>query len=83
VATTQEHPGNFSKLEVPALSWAIFESSGPFPSTLQETWGRIYSEWFPSSNYQVTEGPEILSIKSKDLTSPSVKSEIWIPVSRI
>ncbi|MDQ0273684.1 AraC family transcriptional regulator [Cytobacillus purgationiresistens] len=80
VATTQECPENFSKLEVPALTWAIFESMGPFPSTLQETWGRIYSEWFPSSNYQVTEGPEILSIKSKDLTSPSVISEIWIPV---
>lgn len=80
VATTQECPEKFSKLEVPALTWAIFESTGPFPSTLQETWGRIYSEWFPSSNYQVTEGPEILSIKTKDLTSPSVNSEIWIPV---
>jgi AraC family transcriptional regulator len=80
VATTQECPENFSKLEVPALTWAIFESTGPFPSTLQETWGRIYSEWFPSSNYQVTEGPEILSIKTKDLTSPTVKCEIWIPV---
>ncbi|MGG3892082.1 AraC family transcriptional regulator [Metabacillus fastidiosus] len=80
VATTQEYPENFSKLEVPALTWTIFESTGSFPSTLQETWGRIYSEWFPSSNYQVTEGPEILSIKTKDLTSSSVNSEIWIPV---
>jgi AraC family transcriptional regulator len=80
VATTQECPENFSKLVVPPLTWAIFESTGPFPSTLQETWGRIYSEWFPSSNYQGIEGPEILSIQTKDLTSPSVKSEIWIPV---
>ena len=80
VATTQEFPEQLSKLEVPALTWVIFESTGSFPSTLQETWGRIYSEWFPSSSYQVTVGPEILSIKTKDLTSPSVKSEIWIPV---
>lgn len=80
VATTHDCPDYFSKLEVPALTWAIFESIGPFPSTLQETWGRIYSEWFPSSNYQVTEGPELLSITTKDLTSTSVKSEIWIPV---
>ncbi|MBN9653370.1 AraC family transcriptional regulator [Halobacillus sp. GSS1] len=80
VATTQECPEDFTKLEVPELTWAIFESIGTFPDTLQETWGKIYSEWFPSSTYQVTEGPEILSIKSKDLTSPSVKSEIWIPV---
>jgi len=82
VATTKECPENFSKLEVPDLTWAIIESTGPFPSALQETWGRIYSEWFPSSNYQITEGPEILSIKTKDLTSPSVKSEIWIPVMK-
>lgn len=30
VATTQEYPENFSNLEVPALKWAIFESTGPF-----------------------------------------------------
>lgn len=80
VATTNECPENFSKLKVPASTWAVFESVGPFPNTLQETWGRIYAEWFPSSGYQQTEGPEILSIQSKDLTSPAVKSEIWIPV---
>ncbi|MGD6993917.1 AraC family transcriptional regulator [Sutcliffiella horikoshii] len=80
VATTHEKPENFSKLKIPSLTWAILESTGPFPQTLQETWGRIYSEWFPSSNYQVTEGPEILSIKGKDLSAPSVKCEIWIPV---
>lgn len=80
VATTEECPKSFSKLELPALTWAIFESTGPFPSTMQGTWGRIYAEWFPSSIYQIAEGPEILSIKTKDLTSQSVKTEIWIPV---
>jgi AraC family transcriptional regulator len=79
VATTKETPEAFTDLEVPALTWAVFESVGPFPQTLQETWGRIYSEWFPSSGYQLTKGPEILSIKDKDLTS-NVTSEIWIPV---
>ncbi|MFT4415371.1 AraC family transcriptional regulator [Fredinandcohnia humi] len=82
VATTKECPENFSELQVPDFTWAVFESEGPFPNTLQETWGRIYAEWFPSSNYQQTEGPEILSIKSKDLTLPNVKSEIWIPVMK-
>ena len=49
VATTQECPEHFSKLKVAALTWAVFESTGPFPNTLQETWGKIYSEWFPAS----------------------------------
>ncbi|MEK5393402.1 AraC family transcriptional regulator [Margalitia sp. FSL K6-0131] len=83
VATTHEYSEDFSVLKVPAFTWAVFESDGPFPNTLQETWGRIYSEWFPSSSYQQTEGPEILSIKSKDITSPTVKCEIWIPVLKM
>ncbi|MFT9846716.1 AraC family transcriptional regulator [Aneurinibacillus sp. REN35] len=82
VATTHACPEEFSILEVPAFTWAVFKSVGPFPQTLQETWGRIYSEWFPSSSYQQTEGPEILSIKGTDLTSSAVESEIWIPVLR-
>lgn len=36
------------------------EPIGPFPETLQNVWGRIYSEWFPASGYETVEGPEIL-----------------------
>jgi AraC family transcriptional regulator len=81
-ATTKQCPDNFSRLEVPASTWAVFESIGPFPDTLQEVWGRIYSEWFPSSNYEQIEGPEILWNEHKDVTSPSFKSEIWIPITK-
>jgi len=80
VATTKECPDNLIQLEVPALAWAVFEAVGPFPDTLQDVWGRIYSEWFPSSNYEQVEGPEILWNEHKDVTSPTFKSEIWIPV---
>lgn len=80
VATTKECPNNLSKLEVAASAWAVFEAVGPFPDTLQNVWGRIYSEWFPSSNYEQTQGPEILWNENKDVTSPTFKSEIWIPV---
>ncbi|MGJ7922533.1 AraC family transcriptional regulator [Neobacillus sp. LXY-4] len=80
VATTKECPENMAQLEVPASTWAVFEAIGPFPETLQNIWGRIYSEWFPSSNYEQKEGPEILWNESKDTTSPTFKSEIWIPV---
>jgi len=82
VATTKECPDNLIQLEVPALTWAVFEAVGPFPDTLQDVWGRIYSEWFPSSNYEQVEGPEILWNEHKDVTSPTFKSEIWIPVFR-
>jgi AraC family transcriptional regulator len=80
VATTKECPDELTQLEVPASTWAVFEAIGPFPDTLQDVWGRIYSEWFPTSNYEQTEGPEILWNEDKDVTSPIFKSEIWIPV---
>ncbi|MED0986156.1 AraC family transcriptional regulator [Bacillus paramycoides] len=79
VATTKDCPEQFKQLEVAASTWAIFEAVGPFPDALQNVWGRIYSEWFPSSNYELAEGPEILWNEQKDITSSTFKSEIWIP----
>ncbi|MES9696814.1 AraC family transcriptional regulator [Bacillus sp. JJ927] len=80
VATTKDYPEHFKQLEAAASTWAIFEAVGPFPDALQNVWGRIYSEWFPSSNYELAEGPEILWNESKDVSSPNFRSEIWVPV---
>ncbi|GED24338.1 putative HTH-type transcriptional regulator YdeE [Brevibacillus agri] len=80
VATTLDCPESLAKLEVPASTWAVFEAVGPFPDTLQDVWGRIYSEWFLSSGYELAEGPEMLWNADKDTTSPTFRSEIWIPV---
>ena len=82
VATTNIHPENLTRLAVPASTWAVFESVGPFPETLQNTWGQIYAEWFPSSSYQQTEGPEILWNENMEIDSPTFRSEIWIPVEK-
>ncbi|MFD0589471.1 GyrI-like domain-containing protein [Paenibacillus sp. GCM10027627] len=81
-ATTQDAPDGFEQLEVPASAWAVFTAVGSFPTALQEVWGRIYAEWFPSSDYEVSEGPEILWNESKEIKSPQYKSEIWIPVKK-
>jgi AraC family transcriptional regulator len=82
VATTKDCPDEFTQLEVPALTWAVFEAMGPFPKALQDVWGRIYSEWFPASNFEQIEGPEILSTGGSDVNSPAFTSEIWVPVSQ-
>jgi len=82
VATSSEDTGEFDVLKIDAGSWAVFESIGPFPETLQNVWGRIYSEWFPSSGYEAVEGPEILWNESPDTGKPNYRSEIWIPVKK-
>ncbi len=83
VATTQEYTDGFDILEVPQLTWAVFESIGPFPETLQNIWGRIYSEWFPTVDYESVNGPEIVWRESPDTTNPNYRSEIWIPVKKL
>lgn len=82
VLSLAQGPANFDTLEVEAGTWAVFEAVGPYPDTLQNIWGRIYSEWFPTSGYEAISGPEILWNESPDTTNPQYKSEIWIPVKR-
>lgn len=82
VATTRNDTEGFEVLKVNACIWAVFESIGPFPETLQNIWGRIYSEWFPSSGYEAAEGPEIVWHESPDTGDPNYRSEIWIPVRK-
>lgn len=82
VATeSKENPpdGLFS-YEVPAAKWAIFEVVGPVVDVLPKTWQKIYSEWFPSNDYEHNGTPSLEVYKSLDPTSPTAKSEIWVPV---
>ncbi|TFD99472.1 AraC family transcriptional regulator [Jeotgalibacillus salarius] len=82
VASTEACPEHFECLEVQASTWAVFEAKGKFPDTLQNVWGRIYSEWFPTNPYEQAEGPEILWNEQPDTTVPDFRSEIWIPVKK-
>lgn len=79
VASTQT-TDEFEVVDVAASTWAVFTSCGPFPETLQQTWAKIYGQWFPSSNYVPTGGPELTWHESPDTTKEDYKSEIWIPV---
>jgi len=82
VATSSDKTAEFDVLKVEDSTWAVFESIGPFPETLQNVWGRIYSEWFPSSGYEAAPGPEILWNESPDIGNSKYRSEIWIPVKK-
>lgn len=82
VATSSDETAEFDVLIIEASTWEVFEAIGPFPDTLQNVWGRICSEWFPSSGYEAIDGPEILWNESKDTENPKYRSEIWIPVKK-
>ena len=81
VTTLEGDFGDFDVVDVPAGSWAVFSLEGAFPQKLQDTWGEIFSDWLPSSNYELIEGPEI-SFNGDMSDLHNVYSEIWIPVTK-
>lgn len=73
-----EIPERFTKLSVPTLTWAIF----PEPQCdMQKLWQRIYSEWFPTSEYEQVEGPSFEMYYGM-ARHGNVSGEIWIPVKK-
>ncbi|GGX93356.1 AraC family transcriptional regulator [Streptomyces hiroshimensis] len=81
VVTGADVPADLDALTVPAGTWAVFESSGPFPQALQYLWRDVFTQWFPSNPYQSRPGPEILRTRlSQD--AAHADAELWIPVER-
>lgn len=75
-------PEGFVEKLIPAATWAIFESIGPMPNAIQEVWKRIFSEWFPSTGYEHSGGPELeVYPPPKGSTSDAdYRCEVWIPI---
>lgn len=73
-------PDGLFSYEVSAAKWAIFEAVGPVADVVPKTWKKIYSEWFPSNDYAHSSAPSLEVYQSPDPSSPTAKTEIWVPV---
>jgi hypothetical protein len=62
------------------FTWAVFESVGPMPDAIQDVWRRIFSEWFPTNEYEHADGPELEVYEDGGMSSPDYKCWVWIPV---
>jgi len=78
--TGDDVPSDWEVREIPAASWAVFESVGPMPHAIQNVWERIYSEWFPQSGYEHADAPEMEVYLEGDIDSENYRCEVWIPV---
>jgi AraC family transcriptional regulator len=81
VVTGAEAPEDMDVLPVPAGTWAVFESTGPFPQALQHLWRDVFTQWFPSNPYRSRPGPEILRVDVAE-DGATAEAELWIPVER-
>jgi len=83
ILTTENNVSNLlEKVHVEACTWAVFPNEGLFPSTLQNTMARIYSEWLPSSDYEVINAPSFSFTKMDKNKKDYAYSEVWIPVRK-
>lgn len=83
VLTTQTQISDaLDKVRVEACTWAVFPNEGPFPSTLQETMAKTYSEWLPTSDYEIIQAPSFSFTKMNERVKDYAYSEIWIPVRK-
>ena len=83
ILTTENQVSDLlKKVPVKACTWAIFPNKGPFPSTLQNTMAKIYSEWFPSSDYEVINVPSFSFTKMDKHKKDYAYSEVWVPVQK-
>jgi AraC family transcriptional regulator len=72
--------GDFENLEIPAATWAIFETVGAMPKAIQYLWERIFKEFFQDSGYERANLPDMEVYPPGDVNSPDYRSEIWVPV---
>lgn len=77
-----ELPKELNTLTIPALKWVVFsEELGSVDETgavVQSIWKRIFSEWFPTSEHEVADGPQ-LEVYPED----SNTVEVWIPIVKL
>ncbi|WP_187386099.1 AraC family transcriptional regulator [Paenibacillus tuaregi] len=70
----------FTIRTIPASTWAVFTSVGSLPNAIQDVLGQIFQDWFPSTGYEHSGGPEIEVYPIGDIRSDSYRCEVWIPI---
>ncbi|MFE5409806.1 GyrI-like domain-containing protein [Microbacterium sp. NPDC056569] len=75
-------PGDLDVIEVPAGTWAVFRTEGPYPTALQATWAATASDWFPSNPWRLRPGPSIVSVLDRSSDFRTATCELWLPVER-
>jgi len=75
-------PEDLDVIEVPAGTWAVFRTSGPYPAALQDTYAATASEWFPSNPWRLRPGPSIVAVLDRAEDFSTATTELWMPVER-
>ena len=73
-------PDGLDTIEIPAGTWAVFRTTGPYPDTLQQTWAATATDWFPSNRWRLRPGPEMVAVLDRASDFSTATTELWLPV---
>lgn len=73
-------PDGFEILHIPEYTWVVFKCVGPSPDTIKKVWDQIYSEWLPTTEYEIIQEYSIENYLQGDPSSEDYVSEICIPI---
>ncbi len=69
-------------VDIPALTYAVFQCKGKLPEAFKETYSRICTEFFPQSSvYEYGSGIELEVYPSDAIADPGYSCEIWVAVN--
>jgi len=68
--------------EIPAHTYVVFTCEGKMPEAFVKLYQQIYSEFFPTSEYQPCGGTDFEAYPSADVENPYYTCEIWVAVEK-
>lgn len=77
VSTDKEPPKEFSRLVIPATTWAAFPHKLEASEKVQNFQHKIVTEWLPTSGYEFTKGPDL------EVYNEDGSMETWIPIKKL
>lgn len=75
-------PDGMFEEQIPAATWAVFDTRGTMPEAIQQLQCRIVSEWLPDSGYEWAQAPDIEVYLSQPGV-PEAEFQVWLPVTKV
>ncbi|MFA5290267.1 MAG: AraC family transcriptional regulator [Candidatus Izemoplasmatales bacterium] len=77
---SDQTPDMFETMTIPKATWAVFESIGPMPHTIQKVWADIFQNFLPTSGYEHAPMADFELYPKGCIHDADYYSEVWIPI---
>lgn len=78
----QELENNFTVIDVPETTWAVFTYYGEHMEGLPTIWRYIYTSWLYSTDYEMDDFITIEKESWKDKEETIICAEVWLPIRK-